>query len=176
MPSTPERRREVWDRWYAANRPRILAKMMADRRTRGIQARQRSLGERLWEKVQKTETCWLWQGTIDVCGYGRIGRADRPNRKMLAHRAAYTLAVGPIPSGYSLDHLCRVRACVNPAHLEPVTHAENMRRARDAKGHCPHGHPYDVVNTYLDASGWRHCRTCTRDGQRRLAGQHSREA
>jgi len=100
--------------------------------------------------------CWLWTGSLNRLGYGN-GRYD--GRTMSAHRAAYTLLVGPIPKGMQLDHLCRVRRCVNPAHLEPVTQSTNMLRARSLITHCPQGHPYDEVNTYWHR-GRRNCRAC----------------
>lgn len=106
--------------------------------------------------------CWLWTGAIDRHGYGlvRLGGKSR-----LAHRVVYE-AVGSIPTGRDLDHLCRVRACVNPAHLEPVTRAENLRRSplvgkrKRLKTHCKHGHPMADPNLYVDPSGERHCRAC----------------
>lgn len=71
--------------------------------------------------------CWLWTGTIERTGYGRFWLGGRQE---IAHRASYALLIGPIPEGLTIDHLCRVRACVNPDHLEPVTLAENIRRER----------------------------------------------
>ncbi len=84
---------------------------------------------RFWAKVEKTDTCWLWTGSLNSAGYG--GFSTGPTRD-LAHRWAYAHEVGPIPEGLDLDHLCRVKRCVNPAHLEAVTRAENLRRAREA--------------------------------------------
>jgi hypothetical protein len=81
---------------------------------------------RFWRKVNKTETCWLWTAGKAYWGYGWFGVAHRT--PVLAHRYSWELANGPVPEGLELDHLCRVTACVNPAHLEPVTHAENVRR------------------------------------------------
>ena len=83
-----------------------------------------------------------------------------------AHRVSWELLVGPIPEGLELDHLCRNHGCVNPDHLEPVTHAVNVRRGRGGtswaqKKHCPQGHPYDDANTYL-YRGRRSCRECSR--------------
>ena len=114
--------------------------------------------------------CWIWTAST-TAGYGRID----VNRKFLyAHRVAYERFVGPIPAGLQLDHLCRVRRCVNPSHLEPVTSRENTLRGNgvaaraSAATHCPHGHPYDEANTYRDPRGWLRCRTCKRM-ERRVA-------
>jgi len=97
--------------------------------------------ERFWLYISKQGSipeyrpelgpCWLWTGGNDRRGYGRFSDADQ--RQVLAHRFAYELLVGPIPEGLDLDHLCRVPACVNPAHLEPVTNAENHRRGAMAR-------------------------------------------
>lgn len=85
-----------------------------------------SLSERFWRVVDKTESCWLWTGSKDRHGYGRINIDRTPQ---LAHRISYLMAHGPIPDGLELDHLCRQHSCVRPAHLEPVTHRENMCRS-----------------------------------------------
>lgn len=101
--------------------------------------RTRPLLERLWERVDKTETCWVWTGpTTD--GYGVIGAGGRGGATLRTHRVAYEALTGPIPDGLEVDHLCKVRNCVNPAHLEPVTSAENLRRAFADHTHCPRGH------------------------------------
>lgn len=88
-----------------------------------------SVEERFWSKVVEIDgdgSCWLWTAAKSGKGYGCVV-IDR--RRYPAHRVAYEMFVGPIPEGLEIDHLCRVRNCVNPAHLEPVTHAENVRRA-----------------------------------------------
>lgn len=87
-----------------------------------------SLEERFWAKVTKTDNCWLWTGALSS-GYGRIGIGPSSAGLDYAHRISYRLHHGPIPEGLFIDHLCRVRRCVNPAHLEAVTQAENNRRA-----------------------------------------------
>lgn len=118
--------------------------------------------DRFARKVEVADDgCWLWMGTVNRKGYGMFwpDAAGTP-----AHRWSYEHHVGPIPAGLQLDHLCRVRHCVNPEHLEPVTAKENQMRSPfnpAARTHCPQGHPYDAVNTYLYPDGRRRaCRTC----------------
>lgn len=139
----------------------------------------RPLPERFWAKVDKTHPsgCWVW--TAALCnGYGMFGFNG-----MRAHRLAYIELVGEIPAGLVIDHLCRNRACVNPAHMEPVTNRENILRGVGivaqcaAKTHCPKGHPYDEANTWMSKAGSRHCRTCknAKDRARRAAAAALRE-
>lgn len=124
---------------------------------------------RFWSKisVDPTTGCWHWRAHVLPTGYGMF-KLDGKMRR--AHRVAYELFVGEVPEGLELDHTCKTRDCVNPSHLEPVTHLENMRRGHNAtKTHCPHGHPYDEENTYRDAQGRRYCRACNRAAARRRA-------
>lgn len=122
--------------------------------------------DRFMAKVDKDAPngCWLWTAALDDGGYGVFGVTSSCTRK--AHRFAYENLVGPIPAGLQLDHLCRVRNCVNPDHLEPVTPRVNVLRGvgptakNAAKTHCIHGHPFDAKNTYTDPRGRRDCRKC----------------
>ena len=122
--------------------------------------------ERFWTKVDFTDTCWLWLGAKYPCGYGEFALPGNNIRG--AHRVAYEFCIGPIPKGLTLDHLCRIRHCVNPWHLDAVTLAENILRGRSPSAmharqtHCIHGHPFDEANTYYYPSGGRGCRACRR--------------
>lgn len=131
-----------------------------------------TLEERFWIKVDKDGPipthnpqlgqCWMWLGAKKKYGHGIFSTQwkDNKGKNQGAHRIAYNLLVGPVPDGLELDHLCRNPPCVNPAHLEPVTHAENMRRYQLSKTHCPHGHPYEGANLIVRPLGYRVCRIC----------------
>jgi hypothetical protein len=118
---------------------------------------------RFFEKIEKTDTCWLWLGNTakfkeDEKGYGNFW-FDSKNH--MAHRFSYEIHVGPIPNDKELDHLCRVRNCVNPDHLEPVTHKVNMERGEIAtKTICKNGHKFTSNNTKIMPDGHRECKTC----------------
>ncbi len=136
----------------------------------------RSPEERFWAKVDLTLGCWLWMGGVNRDGYGHIRGYE--NRRIGVHRFAYELLVGSIPEGLEIDHLCRVRRCVNPEHLEPVPHRVNVLRgqapssANAHKTHCVHGHEFTPENTYVEPSnGYRKCRTCHLQQQRERLGR-----
>jgi len=132
------------------------------------------LVERFVAKVTFTDECWLWTGARFSNGYGSFWLLGK---SVGAHRVAYELWRGPIPEGLHLDHLCRVRHCVNPDHLEPVTVRENLSRSPVHQmnyTHCVHGHPLSGDNLYL-WNGRRKCRECNRR-RSRLFQQAKRNA
>ena len=110
--------------------------------------------------------CWLWTGAVNRPNFGRpygiIGneKAVLP-RSDMAHRVSYKIFKGPILDGFEIDHLCRNTYCVNPEHLEAVTHIENIRRS--ISNYCIRGHLFDASNTWVQKStGKRYCRKCQR--------------
>lgn len=125
--------------------------------------------QRFWERVEMTDGCWLWTGLLSTYGYGRftVGR-----KEFIAHRWLYLTLVGPIQDSLELDHLCRVRRCVNPSHMEPVTPRVNVLRSTSfsainaAKTQCKNGHLFNEENTYLIPTGGRYCRVCDRERKR----------
>lgn len=128
------------------------------------------LTERFWAKVEKTDTCWLWKGHLSN-GYGRF-RISTNGIFTGPHRWSYEQTHGPIADGLTIDHLCRVRNCVNPEHLEAVPSRVNTLRGASVtasnarKTTCVNGHPLDEANTgvQLNNTGTgRYCRTCKRN-------------
>lgn len=132
------------------------------REKRVFKVKRKTDKERFFEKVEKTDTCWLWKASIRGGGYGQFFW----NRKIgEAHRFSYELVKGEIAEGLDIDHLCRVRNCVNPNHLEAVTRRENLIRGAGTtainfyKDKCSRGHKFDEKNTYVFRNA-RKCRIC----------------
>ena len=124
--------------------------------------------KRFWKYVKipkNKENCWEWIGTKSH----KYGQFWNGSKRVQAHRFSYELLNDSIPKGMVIDHLCRNEGCVNPEHLEVVTHTENVKRGlagfvtglrNRAKKMCPYGHPYDEENTYVDKTNRRCCRAC----------------
>ena len=136
--------------------------------------------ERFWGKVTVTGFCWEWNGALSY-GYGSFRAGGRTG---MAHRWAFTFLVGEIPDGADLDHLCRNTRCVNPDHLDPVSHRENMTRGFSAtsaalraiaRGVCMKGHILADVGTYSKRKNGVRCAQCVRD-RSRLWEQRKRAA
>lgn len=146
--------------------------------------------DRIFAKVAVDEHgCWLWRGATIPSGYAlvKLPSGEQPP----VHRFVYEYFRGPIPEGLQIDHLCRVRHCCNPWHLEPVSARENVRRGVNARRggsgsiaedpcavaalsaepdpryskrtmYCPRGHAYSAENTRVTRDGQKHCRACAR--------------
>jgi hypothetical protein len=122
---------------------------------------------KLFQKINKSENgCWNWTGAVFKKPYGNYGqmRVGRKGQDKIrrAHVLSYEVFVGKIPDGLELDHLCHNTLCVNPEHLEPVTHKENMKRRKDSNlPYCRHGHLYTLETTYIRPdNGRRECKLC----------------
>lgn len=140
-----------------------------------------TLEERFWPKVDVTGGCWLWTGATNGVGYGCICRGRPLRGNEYAHRLSYAWANGVIPEGLDIDHLCRVRNCVNPSHLEAVTRSVNLRRSplvgrtRPVRMTCPSGHVLRDENLRINSLGWRSCRMCSRLGRRAYYAAHAEQ-
>ncbi len=145
--------------------------------------------ERLMRHVlpEPNTGCWLWMGTVVGEKYGQVrARVGKVWKMRVAHLVMYETVVGPVPEGLELDHKCTVKSCVNPNHLEPVTHSVNVKRGTSGDAvrrraalitHCPHGHEYTPDNTRhtvrKDGSKNRYCVACRKDHWHAV-GKHQR--
>jgi hypothetical protein len=128
--------------------------------------------ERAWNYIspEPMSGCWLWMGVLNGSGYARIRLGAH---LIFVHRLFYEFYKKPIPAGLTVDHICRVRCCVNPAHMDVVTHRENCLRgiapaAKHAKQtHCIHGHEFTAANTWRRRNGGRLCLKCAVERSRR---------
>jgi hypothetical protein len=149
-----------------------------------------TLERRFWAKVDKHDQtsedstpCWMWNGATSPQGYGHFNLSKKTSTT--AHRVSYLLSIGVIPEGLHLDHLCRNRGCVNPAHLEPVSPRENLLRGEGvaavnaAKTHCHKGHEFTSENTQVvphssrDHGTKRICLICQRERRTRQAARRA---
>ena len=114
----------------------------------------------LFTAIQKTDDCWIWLDVKDKLGYGRAGKRG------YAHKVVYDALISGVPEGFELDHTCRNPSCVNPGHLEPVSHKENVHRGAGPtainakKTHCKRGHELTNENVRITVAGGRLCLTC----------------
>lgn len=160
-----------WTGDVGASRPMAYQERSPDVRYKSIPTLTPSQLNRFWSKVDTSsgpDGCWLWQAAISSVGYGVVGLGGRANGLFLAHRVSFTIECGQIPEGLQIDHICKVRKCVNPAHLESVTQRENILRGGGMSAiharqtHCCRGHEFSEANTIIDTLGRRVCRICRR--------------
>lgn len=134
-----------------------------------------SYSEKFWSFVKKSDGCWVWTGST-ADGYGRFQAAGL---NFSAHRISYTWIKGKIPDGLQIDHLCRVRRCVNPDHLEPVTSQINTLRGASMAAivrrtnRCKRGHDLSDDGAYIRESGYRECKECNRMNARNRARRYA---
>lgn len=131
-----------------------------------------ALRERLLSRIKIVDDCWIWQGSIGHRdGYGAVyvrrSEGGNTDNSKQVHRVSYEIFRGEIPKGLVLDHLCRTRACINPVHLEPVTHRDNLHRGltlnalNSSKTHCINGHEFsNEQSQWYRVRGFRRCREC----------------
>ena len=147
--------------------------------------------ERFWKRVDKNGPiplyrpdlgpCWIWKGSVNEIGYGKL-HIDK--KLWRPHRFTWIQENGEIPKPFILDHLCRVRNCVNPMHLDLVTNKENILRGFSTSAmharqtHCKHGHAFEGDNLRIRANGGRYCAACLtiRSRKRYLALREARAA
>lgn len=179
----------------AFSRPPSVKATFCSRACQNANKPRKSLEERFWAMVDvHLDGCWIWTGRPDSTGYGQINSGGREGELLMAHKVSWAIHGRDVPEGLELDHLChnadltcaggatcRHRLCVNPSHLEPVTHQVNSLRGRSVsaqnaqKTHCPQGHPYgpESLPKSDGCKPARVCRTCKRerDAARRRPGE-----
>lgn len=115
--------------------------------------------DKLLPKIKKTSTCWIWTSHLTGSGYAQY--SDKGKNRVV-HKMVYEMLVGKVPDGLELDHLCKVKKCVNPKHLEPVTHSENLIRSYKGRERtqCKRGHEYKQGSYKIRMKNGRETRTC----------------
>lgn len=136
----------------------------------GDATRTRDLFERLGKWLLVGDGCWLWTGATDQHGYGHM--ATGPGVTARVHRVVYELLIGPISPGLEPDHLCRIKGCARPDHLDLVTHKVNVQRAYQGPV-CRRGHPWTPESTYRRPDGRRECLVCKQARWRSFAARRS---
>lgn len=129
--------------------------------------------ETLLARTENVNGCWIWQGALKTNGYGV---ATYLGKQEYIHRLVYKLMVGSIPNGSEIDHLCNVRSCCNPEHLQVATHEHNMALGVSRRTTCRNGHEWSEENTYTTKvkrkqGGYRlqrYCRLCRCEHQKQL--------
>lgn len=122
---------------------------------------------RLWDKVRVEGDCWVWTGAKANRGYSEWRPGGRGDNRWRVHRLVYTMMIDDIPEGLTLDHLCMVKLCVNPYHMDPTPIPVNQARWVASRKTCRNGHAFTPENTYVRTSGRRECRLCKQIGERR---------
>ena len=155
-----------------ASKNRIIANPLSEVQKSLLE--QEATREKFWSRVLKTETCWLWRGSLDWKGYGRfVVNRFKKKYSSPAHRISYYLVNGfEVPATMSVDHLCMVKGCVNPKHLDVVTNKENVLRGNSPmavnarKTHCKNGHEFELFLPKYAAQMYRRCRICWLESMR----------
>lgn len=154
----------------------IVVPRLSRREWNSVQIPQR-VQERAGTRWEADGDCWISTYSVASHGYAQVGWQDGQERGLvLAHRASWEYAMGPVPLGHTLDHLCKQRRCVNPAHMRILTNYENARRTsgRDwPLGQCINGHPNSELRDFPQGQGKtkRRCRICYAAQQARYSAK-----
>jgi HNH endonuclease len=115
--------------------------------------------------VEPNTGCWLWIGSWSAKGYGQVQIRSKRRGPHEVHKVIYEFFCGPVATGFDLHHRCQTRCCVNPDHLQVLTHSEHVRLTRSLEPrptHCRRGHPFDAENTSITTTGAYQCKICRR--------------